>query len=235
MIQITSTGNNFGADPITFRAHYENGLLMLNGSVSIDTQTPEFIAAETLEIYVPTLQVRKSVNTAVYMAHSPGSNQGLTILKTWIKDPNTICIEKDRNLTRFSEWKLFFCNAYAPKGKDCTIQGYPKCTMSLSGFGSDGKIKGQACFETEHWTCIALELNGLNDVVPNQQFEFGISGLTALEEFDFPMFAIDTSRSHYGNYFGWCHYSHGTVTCDGIKGYTTAGYRTTIIYGIFIH
>lgn len=235
MTQITSTGNNFGADPITFKTYYENGLLILNGRLTVDPQTPEFIAAETLEIYVPQLPLSRSVNTALYLAHALGSQPGLTILKSWIKDAHTICIEKDSWLATARSWELFFCNAYATKGKDATIGHFTRASMSVSGFGSAGRILDKYCFETENWTGIALVLNGLNDVVPSQGFEFELTGLTELTEFDFPMFILDSNRENNGNYFGWCHYENGHVTCDGIGAYTSAAYRTAVIYGMFIH
>ena len=103
-----SIRNNFGAGTIQFKDVRESNYLVLNASFTYRTDNADYQAAEVLEITVPDLNIDRSALTAVVMRFidrrdSYGSlivTDGGTVLKSWIKDKNTICIEK---LTAFDD------------------------------------------------------------------------------------------------------------------------------------
>jgi hypothetical protein len=97
-----SIRNNFGAGTIQFKDVRESNYLVLNASFTYRTDNADYLAADVLEITVPDLNIDRSANTAVVMRFidrresygSPLLSDGGTVLKSWIKDKNTICIEK---------------------------------------------------------------------------------------------------------------------------------------------
>ena len=103
-----SISNNFGAGTIQFKDVRESNYLVLNASFTYRTDDPAYQAAKVLEITVPDLNIDRSAITAVVMRfidRRPNSKytivtDGGTVLKSWIKDKNTISIEK---LTAFDD------------------------------------------------------------------------------------------------------------------------------------
>ena len=103
-----SISNNFGAGTIQFKDVRESNYIILNATFTYRTDSPAYQAADVLEITVPDLNIDRSTIAGVVMRFidrrtSYGTlivSDGGTILKSWIKDKNTICIEK---LTAFDE------------------------------------------------------------------------------------------------------------------------------------
>ena len=103
-----SIRNNFGAGTIQFKDVRESNYIVLNATFTYRTDSPEYQAADVLEITVPDLNIDRSTIAGVVMRFIDRQtsysylivSDGGTILKSWIKDKNTICIEK---LTDFDD------------------------------------------------------------------------------------------------------------------------------------
>ena len=115
---ITSTGNNFGAEQIEFKAVLNENYVILNGRMSFDRMTEEYKAADVLEIYVPDLSMKRSMETAVFMNYTSRQyDRNGTIVRSWIKDKNTICLEKLEVNSAYTDFEFVFFCAYLPKGQ----------------------------------------------------------------------------------------------------------------------
>ena len=98
----TSTGNNYGGGAIQFKDVQESNYLILNARLTADSDSAAYQAVEQLEIYVPDLRIDRSVVCGVICQYqdrgeaygSPYNYDAGTVLKSWIKDKNTIVIEK---------------------------------------------------------------------------------------------------------------------------------------------
>ena len=97
-----STGNNFGAGVIAFKDVQESNYIVLNAKFTCSPQSAEYQAAEVLEIKVPALSIARSTIAGVVARYKergtsygyPYIYDGGTVLKSWVKDANTLCIEK---------------------------------------------------------------------------------------------------------------------------------------------
>ena len=97
-----STGNNFGAGQITFKDYQAENYVVLNSKFSFDPTNADYQACEQLEIYVPDLSIDRSAVGAVFIRFVEDQHwswgdsvyDGGSILKSWVKDKNTIVIEK---------------------------------------------------------------------------------------------------------------------------------------------
>jgi hypothetical protein len=97
-----STGNNFGAGQISFKDYQAENYVVLNSKFSFDPTSPAYQACEQLEIYVPDLSIDRSAVGAVFLRFEEDQHyswgdaiyDGGSVLKSWVKDKNTIVIEK---------------------------------------------------------------------------------------------------------------------------------------------
>ena len=97
-----SIGNNFGAGQITFKDYQAENYVVLNSKFTFDPTNADYQACDQLEIYVPDLTIDRSAVGGVFIRfvedyhYSWGDSvyDGGTVLKSWIKDKNTIVIEK---------------------------------------------------------------------------------------------------------------------------------------------
>lgn len=114
--------NNFGLTEIEFRDCQGNGLVILNGVVSIDTKNESYKAAGVLEITVSDLSVSRSAVKAVILRSSKADGAS-TIVKSRIKDVRIICMEKLQEFDKFGPWTLYFASTYATLGQrmDCPL------------------------------------------------------------------------------------------------------------------
>lgn len=97
-----SISNNFGAGSIQFKDVQEVNYVVLNAKFTCDPQGNAYKAANVLEITIPRLSINRSTETGVIVRfidrkESYGQTNvydGGTIAKSWIKDANTLCVEK---------------------------------------------------------------------------------------------------------------------------------------------
>ena len=100
---IIATGNNFGCGAIEIKDYQSEKVVILNAKITFDPKNEAYRNASVLEIYVPDLSLGRSSNSSCFMQsvklmwpdeYYKREYQVGTVLTTWIKDKNTICIEK---------------------------------------------------------------------------------------------------------------------------------------------
>lgn len=74
-MNFNSTGNNFGAGQIAFKSHQEENFVVLNAKFTYNPESPEYQAADVLEIYVPDLSIDRSAISGVFL----GSAMSVTV------------------------------------------------------------------------------------------------------------------------------------------------------------
>lgn len=234
MIQITSTGNNFGGNAITFKTYQNGNFLILNGRLVIQTNTPQFASAEQLEIYVPELSLKKSVETALYVIYTYNGHRVVTIARSWVKNSTTICIEKMAGFSACESIELVFCCLYTTKGKKNTTTPAVRIPVSISDFGETSELAFQQCIETPDWIHLCIKAIGMANVDMTQPFQFSMSGVAENLEYDFLFICSSQDYRYHGNLFGEAHYSQMQVSCPGITGLTDKWGKTFILYGFFV-
>lgn len=118
---ITAISNNFGAEDIRLKDFQKEGLVVLNGMFTFNPSNAEYLAAEVLEIKVPDLTINKSANAAVYLIDIQNEMPHATILKAWVKDCNTICIEPCRCFDSCPALSIMFCSGFVAKNKKADL------------------------------------------------------------------------------------------------------------------
>ena len=154
-MNITSTGNNFGAGEITLNTFQNEKLVVLNGKFSFNNKSDAFAAASVLEVYVPELSIPKSGMSGAYIIfEAEGKFYGTTV-KTWIKNSKTVCIEKlDYWPEQTDEYTIYLLSLYVTEGSSpfvtepISMLPAGPVAPTISGIGSLHSALGSAVFRS---------------------------------------------------------------------------------------
>ena len=217
---ITATGNNFGAYTIQLKDYQSDKMVVLNGRFELNPESEEYIAAKQLEIYVPDLALPKSTMTAVFQHGRSWTKPMVTALKSWIKDKNTIVIEKPIVLKSASaEPELDFFCAYVPKGVRFTPQALNPTPLTIENATLPNmSITYQHCFVTDNWVFLAIQLNGTKTPSEGDEFSFRLAGLPSGISADVPFFFNAYSYTEDGSYEVPVNITGNLLTCFGVNG-----------------
>lgn len=154
-----SISNNFGAPTISFKDYQEDRYVVLNAHFAYAPINEDYQRVSVLEIKVPDLTLSKSMEAgviAVYKDSYVYSNKTYlnnfpTVLKSWIKDKNTLCIEKLTNFDEYGPVDIYIYAMYAAlnTGKEMTISASTKLTVIPKPFTYYNTT--QACVVTDNW------------------------------------------------------------------------------------
>ena len=114
-----STGNNFGGPEITFKDYQDEHEIVLNAVFDYDSTNEAYRNARQLEIYVPALRFNKSAVAGCFFAAEGQYGPIGTTVKTWIKNKNTIVIEKLTAWDNLTNHRIYICTMYG-------LRGYPR-------------------------------------------------------------------------------------------------------------
>ena len=164
-----STGNNFGAGPILFKSYQAPNYVVLNAKFTFDPMDERYRLNQQPEIYVPDLSIDRSANAGVFIRfietkhYSWGDPRydGGTVLRSWIKDRNTIAIEKVPGFYEKGELIMYIQALYPMLNQGSnTIKGTrqrlsPVTEGNYLRWGYDS-----FCVTFEHWAFIHLLFSG---------------------------------------------------------------------------
>lgn len=168
---ITSTGNNFGGSAIEIKDYQSEKLIVLNAKFDIDTTSEAYQRADVLEIYVPDLTLNKSAEAACYMHsyYSEKVSYGVleyslgTVLRTWLKDRNTICIEKLPIYDDLGHITIILATLYIQRGKRVDIEKSTNTRLVVTYENNDAYESEVACIVEEGWCFFHCQLDDTAD------------------------------------------------------------------------
>ena len=170
---ITSIGNNFGCNAIEMKDYQSEKVVVLNAKFTIDPKNEAYKNASVLEIYVPDLTFAKSSNSSCYIRseqlmwpdQSYRKTYGVgTVLTTWIKDKNTICIEKLPIYDELESIDIILATLYVQKGKRTTIEKSKVTKLNFVYQNYDMYESDVICVVEEDWCFLTASFsdNGYN-------------------------------------------------------------------------
>ena len=168
---ITSTGNNFGAEPVEFKVVLNENYVILNGRLLFDRNTEEYKSVDVLEIYVPDLSMKRSMETAVFMNYtSKQYDRNGTIVRSWIKDKNTICLEKVEVNAAYTDFEFVFFCAYLPKGQRETFIVDGEIDLQIENLPKNMYCEHYCAYVCDSWALICLGIENIGAVDFGTQF-----------------------------------------------------------------
>lgn len=168
---IISSGNNFGVETITIKDYQSERLIVLNSKFEIDTTNKAYLSADALEIYVPDLMLNKSAMTScflhtMYTKETPYGSYGCspgTIVKTWIKNRNTICIEKLPIYDDIGHVTITLATLFVPKGKRLPIEKSQSVKINVTYQNNDAYESSLRCIVEDGWCFFHCVLDDTGD------------------------------------------------------------------------
>lgn len=217
---LTATGNNFGDSIIQLKDYQSDKMVILNGRFQLPTENEEYQAAEQLEIYVPDLSIPKSTMTAVFQHGFSSDKVYLTALKSWIKNKNTIVIEKPFILRRAeNEPELDFFCAYVPKGVRFDIDALQPTPLTIENSTLPNlAITYQQCFVTENWVFLAIQITGAKAENEGDAFSFRLNGFPSGFSANIPFFFNSSTYGIDGSFEAPFTIIGNQFKCFGLTG-----------------
>lgn len=207
--------NNFGVAEIEFRDWQEKGQVILNGVIEIDTENESYKAAEILEITVPDLSIGRSAVTAVFLRSSKADGAS-TIVKSWIKDARTICVEKLPEFDEFGPLTLYFASAYVKLGQrmDCLLNTVirPSIVNGVSGSQSASDTKAVV---TDNWCYLYICFSSFAGNDYKDAFECSVEELPEDIDITFPVVTASAYSYTFGTPTSVCRLKGNALSCEG--------------------
>lgn len=217
---ITATGNNFGAGTIQLKDYQSDKMVVLNGRVALDPDNTDYQAAKQLEIYVPDLALPKSTQTAIFQHGLSWTTPVVTALRSWIKNKNTIVVEKPIVLRSASAQPVldFLC-AYVPKGVRFAPDAMTPVTLAIEDATlANMSISYQQCFITDGWVFLAMQLYGAKTPTEGDAFSFRLAGLPSGLAAQVPFFFNSSTYSTAGSFEVPITFNGDCLSCEGVSG-----------------
>ena len=232
----TSTGNNFGAGAIQFKDYQANNYVVLNARFNYDPTSEAYRQAEVLEIYVPDLTIDRSTVAGVFLifrdrrvySSYTWNNDGGTVLKSWVKDKNTIAIEKLTNFDDKGELTIVIQALYPTlnqganviKGTRTRINVTVDAETQYLRFGSE-----TFCVIFEHWVFLHMQFGSCSYAYRNQPWECNLGDFPTDVNAD--VFFSGGSNQYNPSVGGIsdAHIENGVLTCpERMNGFESTGY-----------
>ena len=170
---IIPIGNNFGCSAIEIKDYQSEKVVVLNSKFTIDPKNEAYKNASVLEIYVQDLSLDKSSDSSCFMRsaqlmwpdQSYRKTYGVgTVLRTWIKDKNTICIEKLPIYDELESIDIILATLYVQKGKRTPIEKSKVTKLNFVYQNYDMYESDVICVVEEGWCFLTASFsdNGYN-------------------------------------------------------------------------
>ena len=212
---IIATGNNFGAGHIEFKEFLSENMIILNGRFSFDITSEEYINARVLEIYVPELPMKRSLETAVFMLFDNQFGRMGTIVKSWVKNKTTICLEKYDVNERFGNREFWFTCAYLPMGQRNTFEIEDQIDLQLENFSWYQRQEYACSIVREKWAYICFVIEGFYQTEAETAYSIDLVNFPTDIVADVPYVVQTTNKSGWGSYIVNCTISDGKFNNPG--------------------
>lgn len=210
-----STGNNFGVEYIEFKEFVSENMVILNGRFSFDHTKEEYLNADVLEIYVPELPMKRSLETAVFELFDNQMGRMGTIVKSWIKNRTTICLEKYDVPERFGNREFWFTCAYLPMGQRNTFEVEGQVDLQLTNMPWNLREEYAYAIVREKWAYICFVVEGFYNSEADVPYTFDLANFPTDIVMDVPYVVQTTNKSGWGSHIVNCTISEGKYSNPG--------------------
>lgn len=213
---ISTVGNNFGADQVELKIFQNDNYIIVNGTLPFDRNTDEYKSADVLEIYVPDLTLKRSMETAVFVSYLTDEyGKCGTIVKSWIKNKNTICIEKYELSQYFTDFEFVFLCAYLPKGQRETFVVDSQIDLNITGFYDFMRSEVNCAAEHESWALLCIGFEGMSALPKETPFTLNLENFPTDIDVEIPIFGLMTYAQGWGAFWIPSRIKDGQLSCDG--------------------
>ena len=231
-MNFNSTGNNFGAGQIAFKSHQEENYVVLNAKFTYNPESPEYQAADVLEIYVPDLSIDRSAIAGVFLRFrdvrdSYGytwDNSGGTVLKSWVKDKNTLCVEKFPNFDEKGEITIYILTLYTMLARGAAPIKGTQTRLQTTSENNYLRWSYDTFFvQFDHWVFLHMMYSGCTYAYRDSAWECQLTNFPTDVTADLPFCGGGNQYNPSVDGMSEAHIENGVFTCQT----RTAGFEDT--------
>lgn len=215
---ITSIANNFGCGPIQIKDYQDDMMVVLNAKFKVNVQCEEYKNCDVLEIKVPNLSINKSAEAGCYMGASqlmwPDKSwattyNNATCIKTWIKDKNTICIEKFGCYDSLDEITIWLCSMYPVVGQRGELKVYEKDAITYEAVQTQIRPNDLVLVKQPGWCFLHFYFYSTYAIKNGTPIEANLKGFPEDVDVDFPIIGGSHQAEVGGNLYCDAHIENG--------------------------
>lgn len=234
--------NNFGGSTAGFKTYQTEDMLILNGTVDFNPSNAEYQAVNVLEIYVPTIKLKRSIETVIFLKVDKGAsstsewqhNQYCTIVKSWIKDERTICVEKFTGYDSFENLQLVFCSLYLPNNKRTPMQLFEKIDLRGTSEQYGAWVPTGEAIVQDNWVYLHIDMGIVSYEYEHDTWEITFDNIPDDLECDIPIPGGNNPSNGAGIGYTQGHLKNKVLTIEKRPfGYGSTGYDPFVL-GFFI-
>jgi hypothetical protein len=229
-----SISNNFGAGQITFKDYQAENYVVLNAKFSFDPTSEQYQACSQMEITVPDLTIDRSAIAGVFVRFIETRSfqwgdsvyDGGSVLKSWIKDKNTIVIEKQPWFDELGPLYIYILALYPQLNQSSnTIKGTKqRLTMTTEGnylrFSSDTFV-----VVLDHWVFMHLQFSSCSYAQRDSPWEVTMEQLPEDITADVPVCGGGNQFHQECDGMAECHIENKILTLDRrVMGFFDTGH-----------
>lgn len=148
---ITLYNNNFGSPAVSFKDYQSPGICVLNGTINIDPTNADYLAAQRLELDLPSdfQMIKSAMSSAILMSSVPYYQYG-TVLRCWIEN-NKLCIEKLTVWDSYGNYTIHINSAFVTRGYRGSFQNTNCSTLRILNTDSMFIFDNYRCVITDYF------------------------------------------------------------------------------------
>ena len=186
---LTVNATNFGLAPseIQIKEYRSANLLVLDGEFIVDTSAEEYSGIRPMQLSVADIPFSKSrPGTALVTVLSEGVKYA-TITKVWVKDKNTICIDKILPYKSAGSYKVKLNTMLIPERITGEVALHQRTDHTPSV--TKGEAPGLEIFtiQSDDWFILTLKATSLTFDTDSQTVEISVPDLAENASSSFPV------------------------------------------------
>lgn len=235
---LTIVGNNFGGNCTgqQLKVVQDKYHAVVNGVLSVDASQTAYKHVSVLEIKVEGLLISNSGPAAVYATMFYGGIHRITIVKAWLKDQETLCIEKVLGWPESCQYQLTLQCLFFPFGIDFLANYQRKTDVALSGAPAGFNIYEANVKLFDDWAFIYLNFSNFATPEPETRISLTLTGLTEDIAHDFFLVYNDPTLEEYGSgYVDMSLIGNNLLIEDGLPELANAAAGRKFLKGAIIY
>lgn len=236
---ITSISNNFGCGPIQMKDYQDDKMVILNGKFTVIPTNDDYRNCEVLEVKVPDLKIGRSAETFCYITTKETMAKGTyyeyeamvaTVCKTWIKDRNTICIEKFGVYDDLEEFTIWLCGMYPVVGQRGEVKVYDRTRLQYKALQTTVSPSDLVCVVEEGWTFLHFYYYNAYGIRKGTPIEAELVNFPTDVDVEIPILGGNQQSNHGGCYWTEAGVKDGKFLVPEPEGYMgSTGYAPFVM------
>ena len=208
--------------------YQDNNMVILNGKFTIDPSNEDYRNCDVLEIKVPNLKIAASAETFCYITTHETMAKGTyyeyvtkvaSVCKTWIKDRNTICIEKLGIYDDLDSFTIWLCGMYPVVGQRGELKVYDRTRLQYKALQTTISPSDLVCVVEEGWCFLHFYYYNAMSIRDGKPIEAELANFPTDVDVEIPIIGGNQQSNHFGNFWTEASLKDGIFLVPKPEGY----------------